>query len=1053
VRTGDGHVPGRAAELAAVQVALTAASEGRGQVVAVTGRAGAGVTTVLEAALGAAARTGAVVAGASAVGGPGDPPLRPWREVLHALDGPDGSALVGDRADRHRMADDVVALLAARAGHGPVALALDDLHVADTASVLLARAVARAMEHHPVVLLVGWQVDGATGGPVGAQPPAGAGLAALATRHLALGPLDEDAVAAMLARLGATTDPEAVRAVHATTGGVPLLVALLAGSSDDLAEQVPAAPCRPGDVIAALDTPVRDALGAAALWGPEVDPLALGHLIGQPPPTATSMLRPAEDVGVLARTPRGALRFTHELLRCAAAGALDPIRRRDLHAAAAARLAAHDSLEARTARAHHALAATPSSSGDTATIVTACREAAALLVAAGGAERAVLLLRGAEAVVAKPSTAAVEVLADLADASLDAGQLTPARAAAVRAAAMAEEVPDAPVGLRARALLGPGALWRPPARGTAARRRYGAQLVMLLDDLGAGSPVSARRARLRQAALAVDDGAPLHHLEAALTALREVGDGAASADELVVVHRVLTDPIRAERRAEIADELEAWHRDVGSGVPALLAAIRGAVDGQRRRPVRPAPVEQLLAWCDAWDAPELRSVVGGMVAAGLLRHGRLRDAERAAEAAAKVGVAAGDPTARLRHASQLLTIHWLEGRSVEAAPLLADVAGTGYGQVVGAVVAAGAAESGDLPGARARLDAVVAAGVDPPARSQRWLTALACMVAAARVLGDADLARRLAGLLAPYADHEVVPAAAVTCLGSVRRWLGLADLAAGDADRAVDHLEAAVTADRRAGNRAIVALDRADLAEALLARGRPGDVDLAVGALHQAAKEARSMGMAQRAEQWWEAAGALVDRRDPGAALLRHEGDRWTVRVGDHHVIAPDLIGFRYLALLLERPGQDVTALELVRDVELARGRAHAGPPSIEAYRRRVREIDEELADIDVERDVARVERLRGEREALRRELLTVLGMVGGERAAAGPGEQARTTVDRAVERALESLAAADAELANELRSTVVTGPLCRYAPTDGSSRRWEVELVLPDAEGRAPRR
>lgn len=1037
-----------------MQMALAAASEGRGQVIVVTGAAGTGVTTVLDAALGAAGHAGAAVAGATGVGGPGDPPLRPWRELLDEVLGPGGGTVVEGRADRHRMADDVVALLAERAGGGLLVLALDDLDVADTATILLTRAVARSVEHHPVVLLLGWQAGAAPVGERASGAAAGlAALAALATRHLPLGPLDEEAVAAVLTRLGASADPEAALAVHAATGGVPLLVALLANSSEDLAGHVPTAARRPEDVVAGLDDPVRDAVGAAALWGPEVEVPAVGYLLGLPAPTVTAMLGPAEDAGVLVRGSDDVLRFAHELLRRAAASSLDPVRRRKLHAAASARLADHQGLEARTAQAHHALAAGPCRSVDDTTIVAACRDAATLLVAAGGPERAVSLLRGGEAVVAKPSSAAVEVLLDLAEACLEAGQLAAARAAAVRAAAMVEEVADAPPVLRARAALGPGILWQPPERGTAARRRCGAQLAAVAADLFPGAPVWSRRARLRLAASAVGDGAPVHHLEVALAALRELGDDAVVADELVVVHRALTDPIVAERRSELTEELVSWHDGAGSGVPAVFAAIRAAVDGQRRRPTRPAPVERLLTWCDAWDAPELRSVVGGMVAAGLLRHGRLGDAERTAEAAARLGIAAGDPTARLRHTAQVLTIRWLQGRELETAPLLADVAGTGYGQLVGAVVAAGAAQSGDLAGARARLDAVVTAGLDPPARSQRWLTALACMVAAVRALGDADLARRLTGLLAPYANHEVAPAAAATCLGSVRRWLGLAALAAGEADRAVDHLEEAITADRRAGNRAIVALDRADLAEALLARGRAGDVDLAVGALHQAAKEARSMGLVQRAEAWWEAAGALVDRHDPGAAVLRHEGDRWMIRADGHHVIAPDLIGFRYLSLLLERPGQEVTALELVRAVELAQRSTHVGPPSIESYRRRVREIDVELGTVDAERDIARIERLRSEREALRRELLAVLGMVGEEHTATGPAERARVAVGKAVERALDSLATADAELAHELRSTIVTGSLCRYAPVAGSSRRWEVELVLPEAEGRAPRR
>nr|BFE81784.1 hypothetical protein GCM10020093_043850 [Planobispora longispora] len=66
------------------------------------------------------------------------------------------------------------------------------------------------------------------------------------------------------------------------------------------------------------------------------------------------------------------------------------------------------------------------------------------------------------------------------------------------------------------------------------------------------------------------------------------------------------------------------------------------------------------------------------------------------------------------------------------------------------------------------------------------------IVEAAHLLGDAETATVAAELLGPFARLPMVASLGVACFGSARHTLGVAELTAGDAQRAVEHLRAAV---------------------------------------------------------------------------------------------------------------------------------------------------------------------------------------------------------------------------------------------------------------------
>jgi hypothetical protein len=137
-----------------------------------------------------------------------------------------------------------------------------------------------------------------------------------------------------------------------------------------------------------------------------------------------------------------------------------------------------------------------------------------------------------------------------------------------------------------------------------------------------------------------------------------------------------------------------------------------------------------------------------------------------------------------------------------------------------------------------------------------------------------------------------------------------------------------------------------------------------------------------------------------------------------------------YIKTLVDRPGEDVPALELV-GAGVADGARHevADRRTLEIYRRRVRDLDAAIAEADDDADLGRAEQFRLERDALREELSRVLGLGGSQRTFADSSERARTAVNKAVKRALDAITAAEPQLGTHLRESIVTGRVCRYDP------------------------
>jgi hypothetical protein len=289
-------------------------------------------------------------------------------------------------------------------------------------------------------------------------------------------------------------------------------------------------------------------------------------------------------------------------------------------------------------------------------------------------------------------------------------------------------------------------------------------------------------------------------------------------------------------------------------------------------------------------------------------------------------------------------------------------------------------------------------------------------------------------VLTPYAELPITPSLAVTCFGSVERVLGLAALTYGDVDRAVDHLDRSVTANRILGNRPVTAIATADLANALLSRGGPGDRERASTLLTTARSEAEAMGLDIRAAAY---AGQLAGLTE-AVATIHRRGRHWTLTVGDHEAVVADRLGVRYLAQLLTNPRQAIPALRLAGAApDLA---ARAPQPVLDdqaraAYRRRVAELTAAIAD--AAGDAPAAKRLRAELDALLGELRRVTGKGSRSRDFADAAERARTAVRKAIKRAIDEIAAAEPDVGALLRHTVTTGATCSYTPDAARPVRW----------------
>lgn len=1075
---GDFFV-GRERELAELRGLVAAARARQGAFALVSGEAGVGKTALVRhVALEAEAQGFRVVWGRCWDRG-GAPAYWPWGRIVDELCrdrdlswfedgmgargrrlariapelgerlGVDGGREPEFAQDRFAVLDSLAGLLRAASRNGPILLALDDVDAADADALEALYFIARDVADVPVLGLATCKEQPLRARPEGRDVLAGV---ARATSRIRLTGLSEPELERLLeCQTGAPPDPLVTRDVLERTAGNPFFARELGRMlADDPCPDHPLPlPAGVRDVIElrldTLSAAARRLLAIASVLGLDFQVAVLEQAAGTSREELIAMLAEAEAAG-LVTTGRGSAAFVHGLVRETLYCGLPALERARLHECVG------ETLEQAGAGlpelAHHFFEA---GAGPKAADYAA--RAGATAVAAHAWEEGARLYR--QALDGNPERA--ELLVELARAEVHAA--LPQARETLRAAVREAQAADRP-DLAACAALEFGSFALSPGV-------VDDELVSVLRNALAGLDAGqdALRARLK-ARLAValywtpDAEARMKEADEAVSIARRLEDPATLAYALAHWQGAASSPERTESCLEAAGELFTLAESIGEFQLALPARIRqigyllemGDLPGAERAM---ATFERIAA--DSHD-PRALAYVPLERSRRAAIEGDFEEAERLTAEAQRMGARLQDSTIPLQSMAQVVGVRWTQGRLRELRDVISQSKEALRAMpVFRTTLALAHCEAGDLDGARRELADLAPDEFAALPRDSVWLLALAYLCEVCAHLGEAEHARTLYGLLAPYDTRNVTSPNAIFG-GPVARYLGLAAAAQGEWATADRHFTAAAERARLDGARPMVMRARLDHARVLLERRAPGDIARAGDFLDEAGALAEALD-AHGAAEWVSEARARLGPRPVAAesrvASMRREGGLWRFDYDGRVIHVRHTKGMHYLGLLLARPGIPIGAL----DLEVGAGTA--GPaedglsvrrgtgdalPALDAaaradYKRRIDELREEIEEAERWHDGERVSRARDELEFLMRELAGAFGRGGRSRPTGASAERARQNVTRAITTARRIIEERDGELAHEF-SRVRTGAACTYEPADPRRPvRWEVVL------------
>ena len=853
--------------------AIDGIERGRGSIVLIAGEPGIGKSRLMDEIARLAAPRAITAWGRSWEAG-GAPAYWLWTEALRAV-----AAQVGDEwwdehvagwahelrdvlseaadggVDPHvRDADEarfrlfaaVARLLEAAAATRPVVLLLDDLHAADTASVLLLRFVARRASMNRLLIVGAYRDVELT-----ASHPFTATLDHLlrepAVTRLTPRLLDVDDVAEIIATtLETTPKPEIAEQVWSQTDGNPLYVRELVRlvTAEGLVGSMPRD--LRATILRRLETlpdACRSLLSTASVFGRDVPLDVLGEVTGVDDPLA--VLDDAVAANVIGERPDapGAVRFSHLVVRDALYEEIPRARRASLH---------HEvglAIERRRQGDLDSNVAVLALHFSAATTVGGAAKAVHYGRLAG--DRAMRLLAFDEAMssyavaLAAIDTAPEQgrvvrrsLLLQLGEAQARAGATPRAKESFLAAASLARDLHD-PAAL-ARAALGYG--------GRFPWLRAGSDTLIV--------PL------LREARAVVDDDALRARITARLsTALRDEPDRSertALSEEAVRLADAVGD-VELQAYVHIARFTAIWAPETTGelGSIAARAAELARRSGDNER-ISDAGWLQFISALIHGDCHTARSIAADYARiavelrqppqrwyAGVMRDalqlmsGPLDDLETSIELTLEAGRVAQGWDAEVSYRLAIAMLRWEQGRLAEVDGLLARSAAEYRGYpFFGCLLALAHAEDGRA----AAASAAAADALDHLAHDNGWLFGITVLSEASERNGDAALAARLYPTLLPY-DGLVATAAGEVVGGAVSRSLGQLASQLGRFDDAERHFSDALAVHERMGADVWTAHTLYDHAVMLSRRGAPGDVERAAGLLARALPMCERLGM------------------------------------------------------------------------------------------------------------------------------------------------------------------------------------------------------------------
>lgn len=990
--TMGGRLIGREPALAVAAAALDGALAGSGRLLLVSGDPGIGKTAVVRE-IGTIARSrGARVVWTSCPPRGGAPVYWPWSQVVGAVEDGDcarraaamlaGSGLAAspdDATARFELHQGVVSALEELAGTTGAVVVMDDLHWADQPSLELLDTVARQIGGRPLLVLGTYRDLESTGT---------LDRVAAVADGITLGGLDTEAVTGLVTTITGTA-PHALDAdrLRSRTAGNPLFVRELArlmvarntGPTDGSA-----LPATVADTLrqrlTVLSEPCRRLLAAVAV-ADTTDLALLGGATALPPEELEELLTECRMARVLVEPgPDPERPFVHDLYREAVLAGLPPADRRRWHRTVAdawIELSTSGDVTPAGRIAAHLTAALPEptagpGSADAALAVEWLTRAAAGATARIGHEEAVRLYRQALALTDRNDP---DLWLALAGAELRAGD--PAARESYLAAAQASRAAGDQTALTAAAL----GLHQVGARGD-----HDTQVALIEEAAGAAPSGTADRALLL-AALARERRHAIGPAEEWQDIAEEAVRGAREMNAaprvlatcLLALHDVLWLPGSAATRLAVVEEMgnaarAVDDRELVAQATVLRAACLLELNDRRG-------LAELADYCrqeaglgharGRWEAESRTATL-------LLITGAVDGAQESSVAAFELGARIGVPDAAGVHGTQRWPLSLFTGDRLALLETMRDI---DLIPMRDAFTAAVLRTEGDPEDAR-RIALTLSLDVLPVEKYDLEFDALAAEALAAG--GRNPETERAFHALEPYAGTNVVVGGCASFWGPVDLYLGHLSVALEDPDGARRHYAAA-----------------ADMADSL---GAP-----------------RWQRLADDLREVVEAATC--------APRLVRDGVVWTVswqgRVG--HL--PDSKGLQDLARLVDRPGEEVAATELMGTRPQAGSDPVLDDVAKAAFRRRLDDLDAEIEGAEADHDDYRAERARDERTALVDALAAAVGFRGRDRRLGDDGERARKAVTARIRDALRRIGEVHPELGAHLAESVQTGTWCAYRP------------------------
>jgi tetratricopeptide (TPR) repeat protein len=1115
--THEGPFVGRDVELAEIHAALDDARSAHGRLLLLSGEPGIGKSRLIDE-FGARVRAGGVqILWGRCWEAGGAPPYWPWVQLLrsyfrgHGSDAalarmgrgaadmaqilpeirellPDLQAppTVDPDSARFQLFDSTASFFLIAAESEPIVLVLEDLHAADTPSLLFLRFLAELVGGGPLLILGTFRDVELT-----PDHPLTTSLAELSrepsTRRIHLRGLAENDVALFVeAASGVPPPPPLVYALHRETKGNPLFlgeaVRLLAvegrlGNLADPAALRVAVPRGVRDVIVRrlghLDGACRNALSLASVLGTEFATEALQGLSAIGSDELLDVLDRAVEAGLLAEVPGslGRVRFSHDLVRETLYREHSSANRMRLHRRAAEALLetyAADEAPHLAELAHHLYEAAPL--GDAATAVHYARRAGEDAARSLAYEEATRLYGMAvQALELDPPVDQGlhgELLLALGDSQARAGDLPAARETFLRAAANARRTGAA--SQLARAALGYG------GRFAWARAGNDPHLIPMLQDalvlLGGGDDRLRVRllTRLACALRSSPDRGPSDTLSRqAVELARRLDDPETMGYALVGRCWATYWPENTQERLELAAEILRAGKDDNDAERifdaqlarcVFLADIGAVAEAWAVLEAMARMAEELRQPAQLWPVRAMKTLFA-LMEGDFLRAEELMASETPRGTALAIR---DDASSHQMHRFLLLRE---QGRSSE---LEGDTRAAVYEfpwyPLHRGALACLLLDLVRIGEARAVFEDLATDGFRALYRDEEWLLGMALTSEACARLSDSGAAAVLYEQLLPFAGLHAVGHAEGS-QGAIDRYLGLLSATMGRLDDAERHLQDAIDMNERMGAKPWTAHCRSDLADVLLSRDGPGDRERAIAELRSTQNLCQGLGMSALEASTVQRLAAfgldVVPPLEPsavvGPTVLRREGDYWTVAFEADAFRLKDAKGLHYLARLLAEPGREFHVFDLITAGQLdtkpgrpdrggsrtsgdALGNAGAvlDPKAKAAYRKRLVELEDAIEDAESIGDADGAERARSERESIARELAAAVGLRGRDRMAASASERARVNVTRAVRATLSRIATHSPALGRHLDATVRTGTFCSYQPDPRVPVTWQ---------------